>query len=267
MENYREEQKNTEVQNINTDTESLENYTKEEADKNIPEEWEFLPSPRRRKTKFDFLPPKKFVIPAFALILICAFVTLFSYQGLLIDLSISKNDLTTKLEWWRGVSALFLHSGIVHLLGNTIGFLAFGWLLYGYFGILAFPILPLVFGILTNYLTVFSYSPNVKLVGISGMLYSMIALWLVLYLKFDTARKLSARVVRAVSFAALMLIPTQYDASRSDLAHGIGFVSGLVAGITYVPFAQIRQSLQGKNTHNNKQTKETKTNRASLMAG
>jgi membrane associated rhomboid family serine protease len=212
-----------------------------------PQPFEFAPKPKKPKQKFEFLPPKKFALPAAFILVTCALVTILTQFNLITDLSISWKALQSKQEWWRGFSALFAHSGIAHLASNALGILAFGWLLYGYFGKMAFPFLPVVFGVVTNYLTSFSYNENVKLVGISGMLYGMIGLWLILYMKFDTQRKFAVKLVRVIAFALILLVPTQYDEARSDLAHGIGFASGVLTGISYAPFAQIRKSLPGNS--------------------
>jgi rhomboid protease GluP len=134
-------------------------------------------------------------------------------------------------EYWRLLSALFTHSDAGHLLSNTPLFLIFGWVLYGYFGRLVFPATAFVLGIATNLWTIYLYPAEVRLVGASGMLYGMIALWLVLYIKFDVDHSLPWRLIRALAFTLIVIFPTTFQPKTSYLAHGIGFLLGLLSAV------------------------------------
>ena len=75
--------------------------------------------------------------------------------------------------------------------------------------------------------------------GASGMVYGMIALWLVLYVSHDEDDRLGKRVLRAAAFASLMLLPRTYEQSTSYLAHGSGFMLGLICGLFCLPFLKV----------------------------
>ena len=68
----------------------------------------------------------------------------------------------------------------------------------------------------------------------------MAALWLIFYLRYDTDRQLAIRIFRAVGFVMVMLIPSTYNPQTSYLAHGMGFLIGLGAGILLLPIIEIQ---------------------------
>jgi membrane associated rhomboid family serine protease len=142
-------------------------------------------------------------------------------------------------EHWRLVGALFMHADWVHLLSNVPLFLFFGWLLRAYFGYLAFPFLAFVIGAGANLITIYFYHATSRLMGASGMVYGMIALWLVLYVSHDEDDSLGKKLLRASAFASLMLLPRTYEQSTSYLAHGSGFMLGLICGFCCLPFLKV----------------------------
>src|SRR5690606_26378336 len=120
---------------------------------------------------------------------------------------------------WQLLTALFVHSDVFHLLTNTPMFLVFGYLLFGYFGPIVFPIACVLTGILANYLTVMNMPPNQYLVGMSGMVYAMVAMWMTLYLHFETNRPLSVRIFRVVAVSLALMFPSTYNPGVSYQAH------------------------------------------------
>jgi membrane associated rhomboid family serine protease len=205
----------------------------------VPEAWEFLPSPRKPLGAFSRWPLRKYAVMTLLLGAFISAVSLIQWAAGL-DLSASGHNVYAKGEVWRLVTALLVHGDLGHLGSNLLPFLFFGWMLQSYFGFWIFPVLALPIGIASNALTVALYDSRLHLLGASGMIYGMIALWLVLYLRFDVDRALPKRIARAVAFALLMLMPTTYDANVSHLAHASGFVAGLTGGFVVMPFVKVR---------------------------
>lgn len=143
-------------------------------------------------------------------------------------------------EYWRLVTSLLTHADIVHLLTNALFFLVFGWLLRAYFGFLVFPVASFAIGVATTLLTIALYEPHMRLVGASGMVYGMAALWLVFYLRYDTDHYPSMRILRAAGFVMIMLLPTTLHPTVSYLAHAIGFGTGILAGLLLLPAVRVR---------------------------
>ena len=122
-----------------------------------------------------------------------------------------------------------------HLLHNVPVYLFFAWILQGYFGLLVSVILPLVIGFLSNGLTVYFYDDHVRLLGASGMIYGMVAMWLMLYVHFDQKAWWVKRVGRAIGFSLLVMFPQTYDPKVSYLAHFTGFALGLLLAWIAMP--------------------------------
>lgn len=143
-------------------------------------------------------------------------------------------------EYWRLFTALFVHGSLLHLLSNAFMFVVFGWLLRAYFGFITFPVISFLMGIVSNLATVAFYKPEIQLVGASGMIYAMAALWLVFYMKYDTERRLSVRIFRAAGFVMIMLVPSTFEPQVSYLAHAMGFAAGIVTGLLVLPVIKVR---------------------------
>lgn len=149
-------------------------------------------------------------------------------------LALSYQSGIAKGEYWRLLTALFVHADMKHLLSNTPLFIVFSWYLRSYFGYLAFPTIPLTVGILANYFTVSRYDPQTQLIGASGMVYGIVGMWMLLYLFFETRYSFLNKLMRVLGFSLVMMFPTTFYPQVSYLAHGVGFVLGLVFAIPIV---------------------------------
>lgn len=207
----------------------------------IPVAEDFVPSPPKPKSPLSRVPDSTAIRPA----LFC-FILFFVASGQYWQAGrggggwASGEAVFERGEWWRLLTALFTHADLGHLLSNTPLFMIFGWYLYAFFGARAFPLAAIVVGILSNAVTIYFYPPNSHLVGASGMLYGMVALWLVLYVRFETIYTVPMRIFRAVGVSLVLLFPTTFQEQTSYLAHAAGFGIGLVVGFLLTPFVKIR---------------------------
>jgi len=151
----------------------------------------------------------------------------------------------------RLLTAVFTHSDFGHLLANAPLFLIFGWLLRSFFGSFGFPIMALVFGIISNLITVYYYAPTTRLLGASGMVYGMVAFWLVLYIRFDVDRSIPVRLFRVIAFSLIVMFPTTFVKTTSYLAHSAGFATGIIAGIIFCPFLKVRNPVLPRSSMSN----------------
>lgn len=136
-------------------------------------------------------------------------------------------------EYWRLWTALFAHADIGHLFSNSLLFSVFAFFLYGYFGSFVFPFMALVFGGITNYLVLKTMPPTVELLGVSGVVYWMGAVWLTLYFLIETREVIFRRFIKTLGIAAVLFIPEAYHQNVSYLSHFIGFAFGVVFALFY----------------------------------
>jgi rhomboid protease GluP len=145
-------------------------------------------------------------------------------------------------EYWRLVSSLGAHSDPSHLLANAALFGLLSYLLFGYFGAAAYPALATLLGAATTGIALLGYPPDARLVGASGMVYAMAGFWLALYLLVDRRLRPGRRLLRALGFAAIVLLPTAIEPQVSYRAHAIGFALGGTTGVLF--FAARRRVLR-----------------------
>jgi phosphoglycolate phosphatase-like HAD superfamily hydrolase/membrane associated rhomboid family serine protease len=154
--------------------------------------------------------------------------------------SISRNSFFIDHQYWRACSSLFYHADGIHLASNIPFLAVFGWFLYDYFGIIIFPLVAILCGMAANLTAVCFYSSNARLIGSSGMVYAMAALWGVLYIRFASEQKVYARVLRAAAFALVLLCPPSLSPGVSYAAHAAGFLYGAVSAFLLGFFIRIR---------------------------
>jgi len=152
----------------------------------------------------------------------------------------SRLTVFTEHEYWRLFTSIFTHADIVHLMSNLPFFIFFGLVLYEYFGLLLFPLVPLLTGAFANAFTLYFYPPGVRLIGASGMVYGMVSAWLVLYICHDKDRTVFVRIFRSAGFALIVLFPETYNPSTSYLVHAAGFVTGMIFALLLLPFVKVR---------------------------
>lgn len=141
-------------------------------------------------------------------------------------------------QWWTLISALFLHADIGHLLSNSymlfvLSVFAFGTLTQTLRGAFTLLLLLLMAGALVSFLTLRSYLPETRLVGISGVVYILAGFWLSNYVFIDRRRNFLARLIRVIGTALVVLFPTSFEKTTSYMAHFHGFWVGVLLGVGF----------------------------------
>lgn len=134
-------------------------------------------------------------------------------------------------EWWRLVTAMFLHAGLVHIGFNMMGLMQFGPALEELYGSARYLFLYVVsgaFGFLLSAVTGhFS-------LGASGALLGLVGATLAITSKRGGAymRDLRSRLITSV--AILFLLGFSGFMAMDNLAHGGGLAAGFVLGKIFV---------------------------------
>lgn len=148
-------------------------------------------------------------------------------------------------EYWRLLTALFVHANLQHYLSNAVLFGLFSYLLFGYYGFWVYPALSTLLGILVNCLALISYHPaDIALVGASGLVYVMGTFWLTMYVFVERRLSLNRRLLHGIGLALIILMPSAFDPSVSYRSHFLGFVVGFLAALIYfgVQKSQLREA-------------------------
>jgi membrane associated rhomboid family serine protease len=141
-------------------------------------------------------------------------------------------------EWWRFVTAIFLHSGLAHIAFNLLSQIKVGFDLERVHGTYRlFPIY-IISGIYGNLVSAI-FLPKSVTVGASGSIFGFFGVLLVDLIKnwkkLPSPRKsLLILVVSIVISFAFGLMP-----GVDNWAHGAGFVMGLLSGVVFLPSMHI----------------------------
>ena len=196
------------------------------------------------KEFIEFLRPKKgyFITPIIIYINILVFIIMV-FAGLgfisfkshdLLNWGANFRPLTTDGEWWRLLTSIFLHGGLVHLMANMYGLLFVGLFLEPLLGKTKYLVAYLLTGILASCVSLWWHDATVS-VGASGAIFGLYGLFIALLLTkvyppdFKKSFLLSTLVF--VGFNLLMGLSGGID----NAAHIGGLVSGFIVGLLLYP--------------------------------
>ncbi len=205
----------------------------------VPSDEEFIPTPKPEPSGFDLFPPvTSTMIPNMMLLFLA--VTSFigmnnNAAGSISPFFVSQDSVFRDGEWFRLLFAAFGHSNPMHFFSNALPLWFFTYLIVGYFGWRVWIFSFFVIACLSNLIAVFTYEPQVRLLGASGVVYGLVALWLTLYVYFDRSGHWTKRFVRSIGFSMVVFFPQQYEVNVSYMAHAAGFGVGLLMGFAFVP--------------------------------
>jgi len=196
------------------------------------------------KAFIDFIKPKKeFLITSIIIYLntLIFIMMMFSGAGLI---SLKGQDLlawganfrpsTTNGEWWRLLTCIFLHGGLVHLIANMFGLIFVGIFLEPLLGRTKYLTVYLLTGILASCASLWWWEATVS-VGASGAIFGLYGLFLALLLTKtfppDFDKTFLTSTLFFIGYNLLMGLIGGID----NAAHIGGLLSGFVLGLILYP--------------------------------
>lgn len=137
-------------------------------------------------------------------------------------------------EWWRLITPIFLHVGIVHLLLNLLTQVTVGWSLEKTYGFYRIAPIYFISGVIGNIFSTVFIPCNIS-VGASGALFGFMGVLVVdliqnwKHLRNPVCNLLTMVITTLISFA-LGLMPY-----LDNWVHLGGFISGVLAGVILLP--------------------------------
>jgi membrane associated rhomboid family serine protease len=142
-------------------------------------------------------------------------------------------------EYWRLLSALFLHYDVVHLLFNLFALYVLGPGMERAIGTFRFSLSYLISGLGSTagvlLLTVLRWVQPAELVGASGCVMGIVGTWAGFLLRHRHSPRAQQRLLNIVLIVA---IQTAFDLSTPQVsmaAHVCGLISGFLLGLTIAP--------------------------------
>lgn len=132
-------------------------------------------------------------------------------------------------EWWRLVTAMFIHIGTMHLLSNMLLLITFGVFIERAIGSIKFTILYLISGIGGNIVSAI-LEPNVVAAGASTALFGLMGF---ITMQIFNKRNNSLRHL-GLGYFSLVALNVFYTFSHPEISitgHIGGFITGAIIGI------------------------------------
>ena len=226
------EKASREVKNVHSETRNLTRLLQKKA---RSEMWKEM-----KRTKS--VPINTIIVAVICLVLFIAanlltFITHDSVVSSIFAGAYYKMSVVSAHEYWRLITAGFVHYDFFHILMNLIALLNLGLILERRLTPLRYWILLLI-SILVGNLFVFVGDGNVVGLGISGGLFGFLGAIIVFYYvegAFKNPRILSNFITTVTMNILISLLP-----GISMLAHLGGFVAGLAVGVVFVNAAKMK---------------------------
>ena len=140
-------------------------------------------------------------------------------------------------QYWRLITAMFLHAGIIHIALNMYALYLFGYLIEEAFGKTRFIAIYLVSGFLASVAS-FAFGPLGEVgVGASGAIFGLLGAWVAYNYRRRSMRYNRANLQGAYLLIVLNLILSLSIPGIDWRAHVGGLIAGVVAGAAADGFA------------------------------
>ena len=220
------------LRNSRAKTQAAIRNAREEVTK-VPPECEPFVQELRARTQFVVVTPAILALNVAIFIGMCFGTGALSDPATLTAWGGSVGPRTTNGEWWRLVTALFVHAGVLRLLANVIGFVSVGFMLERLVGPVAFAVTYLAAGVMAGIAELSAHQVAVN-TGASGAIFGVYGL-LAASTIWGFYRPSPATIPRA---ALKGLVPGAFVFLTVDvLTHGlhsdgrlVGLAAGFVAG-------------------------------------
>lgn len=187
----------------------------------------------RRESFSQYIRLYPFVTALLAINILIYIVTGLPIQGsrYLYYMGVGLNSMISEGEWWRLVTPMFLHAGLMHLLFNMFSLFIFGPELERVAGKARFLTIYLLSGIFANVASFFLGGPDFAHVGASGAIFGIFGAFgaLVYYTKnaFPQLRQIMLPII------VISVVMTFIQPGVNAIGHIAGLIVGFIIGLSY----------------------------------
>ncbi|MDB5009128.1 MAG: gluP [Mucilaginibacter sp.] len=142
--------------------------------------------------------------------------------------------LTLNGEWWRLITNVFLHIGLLHLLLNMYALLYIGILLEPYLGKLRFTAAYLLTGIAASTVSLYWHEMTVS-AGASGAIFGMYGVFLAMLTTNFIDKAARKTLLTSIGIFVVYNLMNGMKNGIDNAAHIGGLVSGFIIGYLYYP--------------------------------
>ena len=150
-------------------------------------------------------------------------------------------------QWWRLLTAMFLHRGFMHIAGNMFALFVIGPYIEAYFRKWKFTVIYFVSGLFGNLIFLIIENMNVIRtqdyvvgVGASGAVFGLAGAMVIF--SMDPLTKRAFPITRVIIALILMVAPGIGDPSINLIAHVSGLIAGFLTAYTFYYFQPVTPS-------------------------
>jgi membrane associated rhomboid family serine protease len=133
-------------------------------------------------------------------------------------------------QYWRFLTAMFLHAGLLHIGLNMYALYLFGYLIENSFGRTRFLAIYFISGLMASVTSFVFGNPQAVAVGASGAIFGLLGAWVAYNYRRRGSALASANLRMAFILIALNLFLGFSIAGIDNFAHIGGLLTGVVAG-------------------------------------
>lgn len=149
------------------------------------------------------------------------------------------NELILNGEWWRLITPMFLHSGLLHVAFSSWAILRFGPLVDRAYGSFAFCMIYFLGGVCGNLMSFF-HTPDAT-VGGTGPVVAIIGSWIIYLFQNREAlgEEMVDSLIQKVAVASVLSVVLSYLTPIDDWTHLGAACAGLIFGILICPVVPV----------------------------
>jgi rhomboid protease GluP len=141
--------------------------------------------------------------------------------------------LTLSGDWWRLLTSVFIHFGIIHIVMNTYAFYMAGVYLEPMLGKARYIVAYLCTGVLASLTSLWWHDEGVNSAGASGAIFGMYGVFLALLLTNLIPKQIRTSLLQSIGVFVVYNLIYGMKSGVDNAAHIGGLVSGLVIGFVY----------------------------------
>lgn len=138
-------------------------------------------------------------------------------------------------EWWRLLSACFVHIGFLHLLMNLLALFFIGFILEPYLGMLRLTTVYLLTGLAASVTSLWWHNATAVSAGASGAIFGLYGAFLALLTTNLIEKGVRSQLLYSIVLFVVYNLLFGMRGNIDNAAHLGGLVSGLVAGYLFYP--------------------------------
>lgn len=155
--------------------------------------------------------------------------------------------LTASGDWWRLITCVFVHIGIIHLLFNMYALYMISIYLEPMLGKTKFIIAYICTGIFASLASLWWHDPPVPSAGASGAIFGMYGVFLALLTTQLVPKQMRKSLLQSIGIFVVYNLVYGMKSGVDNSAHIGGLLSGLVIGYLYYPVLKNKESGNKKN--------------------